>query len=449
MQKQKLKQNLNINLSAQQIQFLNLLQIPILSLNNRIQEELESNPALDEEEDLSIEDSESNDDNINYKYRQNRQIDDTSIQIQAAEETLQDHLKKQLLLLTLSDHKKFIIEYLIDSLNENGWLNRDVFSISDDFLINLNMNVSELEIEESLSTIQTLEPYGVGARDLRDCLIIQLNNQKSNSTVSLAKEILQKEYDRFTKKNFEGIYSSMNIAEEDLKKVYKLVENLNPFPASNFSIGTQNSYIYPDFIISNNDDKFNIILPKSSNKQLKVNPRYKKMLDESDDSTTKQFLKEKIDGATWFKNAIIQRDKTMLKVMSAIVNIQKNYFKSGDENKLIPMKLADIASIVQMDVSTISRVTNSKYVETFFDIFLLKDLFSQAYTKQNGQKVSTKSIKNKLKELIKNEDKKSPYTDEKLCNLLGENEYHIARRTVAKYREELGLQTAKYRRELL
>ena len=173
------------------------------------------------------------------------------------------------------------------------------------------------------------------------------------------------------------------------------------------------------------------------------------MLDESDDSTTKQFLKEKIDGATWFKNAIIQRDKTMLKVMSAIVNIQKNYFKSGDENKLIPMKLADIASIVQMDVSTISRVTNSKYVETFFDIFLLKDLFSQAYTKQNGQKVSTKSIKNKLKELIKNEDKKSPYTDEKLCNLLGENEYHIARRTVAKYREELGLQTAKYRRELL
>ena len=280
-------------------------------------------------------------------------------------------------------------------------------------------------------------------------MTIQLNNLQSNSTVSLAKEILQKEYERFTKKNFEGIYASMKIAEEDLKKVYKLVENLNPFPASSFSIGTPNTYIYPDFIISNNDDKFNINLPKSSNKQLKVNPRYKKMLDESDDVTTRQFLKEKIDGATWFKNAIIQRDKTMLKVMSAIVNIQQNYFKSGDENKLIPMKLADIASIVQMDVSTISRVTNSKYAETFFGIFLLKDLFSEAYTKQNGQKVSTKSIKNKLKELIKNEDKKSPYTDEKLCNLLGENEYHIARRTVAKYREELGLQTAKYRRELL
>ncbi len=446
MQKQKLNQRLSSNISLQQIRFLNLLQIPILSLNNRIQEELESNPVLEEDEDLPVEDIEVG--NNNYKYRQNTSIDQSASQIQAAEETLQDHLKKQLLLLALSDRQQFVTEYLIDSLDESGWLNRDIFSISDDLLVNLNMNVSEHEIEECLSIIQTLEPYGVGARDLKECLIIQLNNQKSNSTIDLAKEILEKEYDRFTKKNFEGISSSMNVIEKDLKEVYTLVEKLNPLPASNFSIDDQNSYIYPDFTVTHSNDEFNIILPKSSNKELKINPRYKKMLDESDDPKTRAFLKEKINGAIWFKNAIIQRDETMFKVMSAIVNIQQNYFRTGDENKLAPMKLADISLLVQMDVSTISRVTNSKYVDTFFGMFLLKDLFSEAYTKDNGEKVSTKIVKNKLKEIIKNEDKRSPYTDERLCELLGENEYHIARRTVAKYREGLGLQTAKYRRML-
>ena len=450
MQKQKLQQKLGFNLSPQQIQFLSLLQIPLASLNRRIQDELEDNPALEEgenSEDISLDELEEDNPN-SYKYRQNNTPDFTEVQISNSEESLSDHLKKQLLLLNLQEDNLFLTEYLIDSLDNNGWINRELFSISDDLLINLNLEFSEQEIEKYLSVIQTLEPLGVGARNLQECLLIQLKNKEQNELVELSILVLESQYERFSKKNFEGLIRELEISEMQLKEVYELVEKLNPFPASNFIKTATASYVTPDFLVTILEEKNIVTLTKRSGKELKVSASYKKMIEGALDVAAKEFLKQKIESANWFKNAILQREETLLNVMNAIVNFQEKYFLSGEDEELKPMILADIANIVNMNISTISRVTNSKYAQTFFDTFLLKDLFSEAYRKDNGELISTKVIKSRLKEIIEMEDKKHPYTDVKLAELLGENEYHIARRTVAKYREGLGIETSKYRREL-
>ncbi len=453
MPKQRLQQKQKFNLTPQQIQFLSLLQIPLSSLNSRIQEELEENPALEESEesekaeDISIDQIEE-ENTSSYKYRQNNNAEYSEIQISESEETLSNHLKKQLLLLNLDEDDLFLTEYLIDSLDENGWINRELFSISDDILINLNLEFSENEIEKSLKMIQTLEPFGVGARNLQECLIIQIRNKEKTKDVELAINILQNQYDRFSKKNFEGIIKELEISENQLKAVYQLVEKLNPFPASNFTKSTTAKFITPDFLINIVNDKNIISLSKRNGKELRVSNHYQKMILETSDKKAKEFLKQKLENANWFKDAILQREQTLIKVMNAIVDYQVKYFLSGDEKDLRPMILADIANIVNMDISTISRVSNSKYVQTFFGTFLLKELFSEAYRKDNGELISTKLIKQRLKEIIETEDKRQPLTDEKLSILLGEEEYHIARRTVSKYREELGIETSKYRREL-
>lgn len=450
MQKQKLQQKLGFNLSPQQIQFLALLQIPLASLDSRIQEELEDNPALEEterSEDISIDEMEEDDSN-SYKYKQQTNSDYSEVQISEFEETLSEYLKKQLLLLNLDEDNMFLIEYLIDSLDENGWISREVFSISDDLFINLNLEFSEEEIRKALLLIQTLEPFGVGARNLQECLLVQLKNKEQNEIVELSIKVLENQYERFSKKNFEGVVRELEISEKQLKDVYKLVENLNPFPASNFSKNRSASYITPDFIIKIIDEKNIVSLSKRSGKELRVSNHYKQMIQETSDKKAKEFLKQKIESANWFKDAILQREQTLLKVMNAIIKHQEKYFLSGDDKDLNPMILADIAQIVNMDISTISRVSNSKYVQTFFGSFLLKELFSEAYRKDNGELISTKVIKSKLQDIVDSEDKTAPYTDEKITVLLGEEEYHIARRTVSKYREELGIETSKYRREL-
>ena len=450
MQKQKLQQKLGFNLSPQQIQFLALLQIPLASLDSRIQEELEDNPALEEtekSEDISIDEMEEDYSN-SYKYKQQTNSDYSEVQISDFEETLSEYLKKQLLLLNLDEDNLFLIEYLIDSLDENGWISREVFSISDDLLINLNLEFSEEEIIKALLLIQTLEPFGVGARNLQECLLVQLKNKEQNEIVELSIKVLENQYERFSKKNFEGVIRELEISEKQLKDVYELVEKLNPFPASNFSKNRSASYITPDFIIKIIDEKNIVSLSKRSGKELRVSNHYKKMIQETSDKKAKEFLKQKIESANWFKDAILQREQTLLKVMNAIIKHQEKYFLSGDDKDLNPMILADIAQIVNMDISTISRVSNSKYVQTFFGSFLLKELFSEAYRKDNGELISTKVIKSKLQDIVDSEDKTAPYTDEKITVLLGEEEYHIARRTVSKYREELGIETSKYRREL-
>ncbi len=453
MPKQRLQQKQKFNLTPQQIQFLSLLQIPLSSLNSRIQEELEENPALEESEesekaeDISIDQIEE-ENTSSYKYRQNNNAEYSEIQISESEETLSNHLKTQLLILNLDEDDLFLTEYLIDSLDENGWINRELFSISDDLLINLNLEFSENEIEKSLKTIQTLEPFGIGARNLQECLIIQIRNKEKTKEVELAINILQNQYDRFSKKNFEGIIKELEISENQLKSVYQLGKKLNPFPALNFTKSTTAKFITADFLINIVNDKNNISLSKRNGKELRVSNHYQKMILETTDKKAKEFLKQKLEKANWFKDAILQREQTLKKVMNAIVDYQGKYFLSGDEKELKPMILADIANIVNMDISTISRVSNSKYVQTFFGTFLLKELFSEAYRKDDGELISTKVIKQRLKEIIETEDKRQPLTDEKLSILLGEDEYHIARRTVSKYREELGIETSKYRREL-
>ena len=450
MQKQKLQQKLGFKLSPQQIQFLSLLQIPLVSLNSRIQDELEENPALEETEqsdDIPIEELQEDHPN-SYKYRQNNAAEFTEIQLSNSEESLTEYLKKQLLVLNLQEKNQFLIEYLIDSLDEYGWINREIFSISDDLFINLNLEFTEEEIIKSLLIIQNLEPYGVGARNLKECLLIQLKNKEQNEIVERSILVLKNQYERFSKKNFEGVMRELNLSEIDLKQVYELVEKLNPFPASNFIKSTTSAYITPDFLVNIINEKHIISLSKRSGKEIRVNKHYQKMMDDTSDEEAKEFLKKKIESANWFKNAILQREETLLNVMNAIVSFQEKYFLSGEDEDLKPMILADIANIVKMNISTISRVTNSKYVQTFFGTFLLKDLFSEAYRKDNGELISTKVIKSRLKEIIEMEDKKNPYTDEKLAELLGEDEYHIARRTVSKYREGLSIETSKYRREL-
>tara|TARA_Y100000746_G_scaffold211321_1_gene202233 strand:+ start:1373 stop:2716 length:1344 start_codon:yes stop_codon:yes gene_type:complete len=447
MQKQNLKQKLGLNITPQQIQFLGLLQIPITSLNARIQEEIEDNPALEESEELENLDPELNI-NDHYKTYNNFNEPVPDFQLSNHEESLQDHLKKQILLFNLSERDLLLIEYLIDSLDDSGYLNRDLYSIASDIEISLGIQYSEKEVSESLLIIQKLEPFGVGARSLQECLMIQLKNKQESNIIKLAIKILETNYNAFSKKNFELILKSINISKSRLSKVYEIIEKLNPYPASNFNENTRTEYIVPDFKILHIDGKQTLIVNKSDISNLAVNSHYLKLQKETSDLKTKKFLKDKIDAALWFKEAISQRNQTLFKVMNVIFSIQQKYFVTSDESDMLPMKLADISEVTGLDLSTISRVSNSKYVETHFGTFLLKDLFSEAYRKDNGEVVSTNAIKKKLSEIIEKEDKKNPYTDELLCELLGESEYFISRRTVAKYRDKLNIRSSKYRRLL-
>ena len=443
--KQRLQQNQKLKLSPKQIQFLGLLQIPITSLEHRIEEELEKTPALEEE--IVEEEEEGLQQEYNFQKRHNS--DFTLPPIPEKEQTLYDSLINQILLLSLAEREHNLAKYLIGCLDDNGFLTRDLHIIESDLLLNQDIEASEKELEQILVKIQTLEPIGVGAINLQECLIIQLKAKEQTKEIKRVIEVLTNYYTPFSKKNFEAILRESDMSESMLKKVYVEVEKLNPNPGGAFSNSTEiTTYILPDFSVSYQDGELNLKLNKSNNRQVFVNKRYEKMLIESKDKETTDFLKQKIESANWFADAIKQRENTLYNVISAILDFQKEYFISGDEKDLKPMKSMDIAEVVQMDISTISRVSNSKYVETFFGTFLLKDFFSEAYRKDDGTEISTKEIKSKLQEIIEIEDKKRPLTDEQLSELLGQEEYHIARRTVAKYREQLKIPVARLRRTL-
>ena len=437
MNKQRLEQKQYQNLSPQQIQFLGLLQIPIVSLEKRIEEELEDNPTLEEDEESD-----------NYtSFNSANKPDYSDFQIEDKSDSLSDFLTKQLMGVKTTEKELFLVEYLINSLDEKGYLSRDLFSISSDLLIDNGREVSEFELQNALSILQSLEPFGVGANNLQNCLQIQLKALHPNNKLSL--EIISNYYSQFSNKNFEHLIKNLEISEHKLKEVYQLIESLNPIPSNGFFKSEEKTdYIYPDFKTSVIGNKIELSLSKSNTKPIKISKYYSDLLGNSKDQTTKDFLQQKVERAHWFMDAIKKREGTLKKVMLAIISWQKSYFLSGDEEVLKPMKLADISNIVNMDISTISRVSNSKYVETQFATFKLKELFSDAYRKDNGEVVSTNLIKIKLQEIIENEDKRKPFNDEQLSELLGKNEYHIARRTVAKYREKLGIETAKLRREL-
>ena len=436
MSKQRLQQKQYQSLSPQQIQFLGLLQIPISTLEKRIEEELEENPALEEE------DFEEKQTNFSYT-----KPDFSDYQIEDNSENLSDYILKQLIGSDISPEKLFLVKYLVNSLDDNGFLNQDLFSVTNDLRINNDLDVSESELLAALHILQSLEPIGIGAQNLQECLLIQLRILHPERL--LLQTIIKDYYTPFSNKNFEYLIKHLKIESNQLKEVYRIIESLNPFPGNGFSKNPNNiEYIYPDFSIILNNNQLNLQLNKSNTKPIKISKYYSDLLEDTNDKETKDFLKQKIEKAHWFKDAIAKREKTLKKVMTAIISLQESYFLSGSEKDLIPMKLADVAQVVTMDISTISRVSNSKYVETHFGTFKLKELFSDAYRKDNGEIISTKEIKSHLQEIIDSEDKSSPFTDEQLSELLGQDEYHIARRTVAKYREILGVETAKLRREL-
>ena len=439
MNKQRLHQKQYHSLSPQQIQFLGLLQIPIVALEKRIEEELEDNPALEEDEQEEV--------SLSERSFQQHNSNDIQFQIEDKSESLSDYLKQQLILLDITKEQLFLVQYLINSLDDNGFLNRDLHAITSDLLVNNNLDVSEHELGNALLVLQQLEPFGVGAQNLKECLLIQLRTLHPEK--HLEQKIISDYYTPFCNKNFEYLAKHLEVDFNVLKSAYKTIESLNPIPGNGFSKNADHiAYVFPDFTVSIVDGKLETKLNKSNVKPIKVSQYYQNMLKETDDNATKKFLTEKVEKATWFQGAIEKRNETLKNVFSVILTIQEGYFFSGNEKDLKPMKLADIALVVNMDISTISRVSNSKYVATHFGTFKLKELFSEAYRKDNGELISTKEIKSKLQEIIATEDKINPFTDEKLAEMLGKDDYHIARRTVAKYRENLGLQTAKLRREL-
>ena len=444
MSKQKLKQKTVQNLSPQQIQFLSLLQIPLIHLEKRIEEELEENPVLEEEEEEE-EGSRDLSEPLNYSVNP-KSYDLSQVQIEDKNNSLSAHLHEQLIILEISEEKKFIISYLINSLDERGFLNREVYSVCSDLLINHDLEVPEADLINSLETLKKFEPYGVGARDLQECLSIQLKIcHPKNKT---AQVIMSDYYTSFTNKNFDYIITKLNISKKQLKQVYVLVESLNPNPGGGFSRNVQHEYIEPDFKIIIKDGLPALTLNKPNKRILKINNYYSSLLEETTDRETKKFLKNKIEKAVLFKESLNQRDETLKTVMSAIIRLQEQYFISGNEKDLIPMKLADVAKKVNMDLSTISRVSNSKYIETLFGTFKVKELFSEGYQKENGEIISTNEIKIRLEEIIRNEDKGAPLTDEEIVDLLAESHYCIARRTVTKYREKLNIPKAKLRKQL-
>ena len=441
MNKQRLQQKQYQNLSPQQIQFLGLLQIPIVALEKRIEEELEENPTLEEEEE------EQKEINLSERSIQQHNKDDIQFQIEDKSESLSDYLSQQLIAVDIDEKQLFLVNYLINSLDDNGFLNRDLHSITSDLLISNSLDVNEQQVRNALEIVQQLEPFGVGARNLQECLLIQIKNIQPEK--ELEKEIISNYYIPFSNKNFEYLAKQLKINLNSLKKAYLTIESLNPMPGNGFSKNTEGiTYVYPDFSVVFNDGKLELKLNNSNVKPIKVSTYYQNMLKETSDEATKKFLVDKLDKANWFKDAIAKRNDTLKNVVTAILGIQESYFISGNEKDLKPMKLADIAQIVNMDISTISRVSNSKYIATNFGTFKLKELFSEAYRKDNGEIISTKEIKKRLQEIIVSEDKINPLTDEKLAQLLGKDDYHIARRTVAKYRENLNIQIAKLRREI-
>lgn len=477
-----LQQKLLQKLSPQQIQVIKLLEIPTVQLEQRIKKELEENPVLElesespsdelqtdsddaeadsDDDEFSFDDYLTDDDEIpSYKTSTNNYSkDEKYVDIPfSVGVTFHESLYEQLGMVSLSEEDSKLAEYVIGNIDEDGYLRRDLLSISDDLAFNMNMEVSEEKLQEILNVIQKFDPPGVGGRDLRECLLIQLDRKK-NKTLELARKIVADFFDEFTKKHYQKIQKKLELTDDELKLGIEQVLKLNPKPGSSYSnpLNKSNQHIVPDFILENNDGELQLSLNQQNAPELKINDTYLEMLHSlnkmhKDKSKNQKdalvFVKQKIDSAKWFIDAIRQRNNTLLLTMSEIINFQKEYFQEGDEAKLKPMILKDIAEKTHLDISTISRVSNSKYIQTHFGIYPLKYFFSEGLQKDDGEEVSTREIKKILQECIENEDKKKPLTDEKLTQILKEKSYNIARRTVAKYREQLGIPVARLRKEL-
>ncbi len=490
MLRQNLQQKLLQKLSPQQIQFIKLLQVPTVSLDTRIKEELEENPALEDlslanmnepaeeypdrdpdDDNFNADDNQESmdefnvddylqDDNINdygSKYEQNGDDEDERKEIPiAVQSSFFESLQSQLDLVPLSDNDFRIGQQIIGSLDDDGYLRRPISSLVDDLAFSQNVMAEEDEVLEMLKVIQSFDPAGVGARDLQECLLIQLRKREHTPVIQKAIRVVEDYLDEFTKKHYDKLERSLNMDSEELKEVVNEILKLNPKPGDSNAVTTKQLQIIPDFHISNNDGILFLTLNSKNAPELRVSRSYMEMFDHYDKTAQKdkklkeavQFVKQKLDSAKWFIDAIKQRQQTLLKTMNAIMNYQYEYFLTGDDKNLKPMILKDIADRIGMDISTVYRVANSKYVQTEFGTFLLKSFFSEAIQMDSGEEVSNKEVKKILEECIGKEDKRRPLADEKLTEILKEKGYNIARRTVAKYREAMNIPVARLRKEL-
>lgn len=485
MLKQRLEHKLLQKLSPQQIQLMKLIQIPTMELDQRIQQELEENPALEEGADENFEDNyEDNTENLDeyddtrseaekeidisdylsddadYKTQiSNKSADDDEYHVPVSQgASFHERLIEQINLHNITEKQKTIAEIIIGNIDDDGYLSRPLINMVDDLAFSLNVSATEDEVAEVLEIVQDLDPAGVGARNLRECLILQLE-RKSGAQIARhnALTILEDFFDEFTKKHYSRIAQKMELSEEELKDAIEQIIKLNPRPGGASKESSKNmTVVTPDFLLNEMDGKLELSLNSRNAPELKVSKGYEQMLrsyaegakQSRSDKEALLFIKQKLDSAKWFIDAIKQRQNTLYTTMYAIMEYQKKYFLSGDETKLRPMILKDIADIVQMDISTISRVANSKYVQTNFGVFPLKYFFSESMSTESGEEVSSREVKKILSDAIEGEIKKKPLTDDKLALLLKENGYTIARRTVAKYREQLNIPVARLRKAL-
>ena len=484
--KQYLQFKLSQKLSPQQIQLMKLIQLPTQAFEQRLKQELEENPALDTGKDEPSDDNFDEFDNSVDDYNDNESIEADDINIDeylsddeipdyrtqannyssddeeksvpyAAGTSFTQHLINQLNTFRLSEQEEEIAYFLVGSVDESGYIRRSLSDITDDLAFTQNVYTSEEEVEKVLKVVQQLDPAGVGARNLQECLSIQLNRKEQNPDVELASKIIDKAFEQFTKKHYKKLMQKFSIDEEQLKDAIEEVERLNPKPGGSYAGNNKIvEHIVPDFAIKIVDGELELTLNGRNAPELHVSREYSNMLKGYKDTKEKSkaqkdavlFIKQKLDAAKWFIEAVRQRQQTLFVTMSSIMHYQKEYFLTGDERKLRPMILKDIADEIEMDVSTISRVANSKYVDTPYGTKLIKEFFSESMTNDQGEEVSTREIKKILETVIEEENKKKPLTDEALSKILKEKGYPIARRTVAKYREQLDIPVARLRKEL-
>ncbi len=490
---QSLQQKLLQKLSPQQIQLMKLLQVPTANLEERIKEELEENPALEQAEEdyddqfdepkdefesaddeFESEGSEEEYDNLDlseyvadddgeiaeYKTRDDNypETDENKTVPYKIHTSFHELLQEQLGMLKLDEKQKKISEQIVGSIDDDGYLRRETIAIVDDLAFRQNIESNEAEVESIIRLIQQFDPPGVAARDLQECLLIQLNRQKvQGKDVRNAIDVLTLYFDEFTKKHYDKIQRGLNVTDDDLRDIINQIIKLNPKPGGNLSeMNKAESYVVPDFFIFNNGGKLELTLNSKNAPDLRISEGYRDMLRDYDKGSKKDkrqkeaviFIKQKIDSAKWFIDAIKQRQHTLTSVMETIMEYQMEFFLTGDETGLRPMILKDIAERTGLDISTVSRVANSKFVQTEFGTYRLKFFFSESLSTESGEEVSTREVKKILSNFIESESKKKPLSDEKLTELLQEKGYNIARRTVAKYREQLNIPVARLRKEL-
>jgi len=467
MIKQGLELKQTQKLSPQQIQTIKLIELPIQDLEQRIRAELESNPVLDEssantsdDENKDVSLDELQDDYIpSYKTRVRNWGPDSRPEYNtfSVKESFSQSLEDQLGCRDLTERQKAIGTYLVGSLDDDGYLRRDLMSIVDEMAFRAGLDVTDREVEDVLDIIKELDPPGVGARDLRECLMLQLRAAEKTQDTLDAYRILSEEFDEFSNRHFSKLMSRLNLTEDRLKAAMARIVKLNPAPggrSEDMYAEQAAAQIVPDFVLEQEEGELSFSMPRFNVPELKINKRYAEMLEDSKgrgeqaQKEAVQFVKSKLDSAKWFIEAVKQRQNTLRKTMQAILDYQKEYFLCGDESALKPMVLKDIAEKTGFDISTISRVVGSKYIETPYGIFPLKYFFSEGLENNDGEEVSTRGLKKALQEIVDGEDKKKPLTDEQLVSEMSKAGYKVARRTIAKYRSQIGIPLARFRKEL-